>query len=51
LKSGDYATFVHAENGKWYRCINEVVKECNIEDWQGDERNGETVLAMCEQLE
>jgi hypothetical protein len=51
LKSGDYAAFVHAEDGKWYRCTNEVVKECKIEDWQGDERNGETVLAMYEQLE
>jgi hypothetical protein len=51
LKSGHYAAFAHAENGKWYRCINEVVKECKIEDWQGDERNGETVLAMYEQLE
>jgi hypothetical protein len=51
LKSGDYAALVHAEDGKWYRCINEVVKECKIEGWQGNERNGETVLAMYEQLE
>jgi hypothetical protein len=51
LKSGDYAALVHTEDGKWYRCINEVVKECKIEGWQGNERNGETVLAMYEQLE
>lgn len=50
-KTGMYAAFVHAEDGRWWRCINDEVKKCEIEDWQADGRNGETVLAMYEKLE
>ncbi|KAF2032281.1 hypothetical protein EK21DRAFT_110226 [Setomelanomma holmii] len=51
LRSGEYACFVHGEDGKWWKCIVEQVRECEIKDWQGDERNGETVLAMYEKGE
>jgi hypothetical protein len=51
LKSGIFAAFVHAEDGKWYRCINDSVRECAIEDWQGDEKNGVVLMAIYEKLE
>jgi hypothetical protein len=33
LRSGDYATFVRADDGKWWRCINEEVRGCRNEEW------------------
>lgn len=46
LRSGDYAAFVHAEDGKWWRCISEDVREVGIAEWQGDGGMGR-VLWLC----
>jgi hypothetical protein len=51
LKSGIHAAFIHAEDGKWCRYVNSMVRECKIEDGQGDERNGEAALGMYEKME
>jgi hypothetical protein len=48
--SGDYASFVHTEDGKWWRCMDNV-KEVPIGQWQGDVKHGETVMAMYERLD
>jgi hypothetical protein len=51
LKSSMHAAFIHAEDGKWYRCVNSMVRECKIQDGQGDERDGEAALGMYEKME
>jgi hypothetical protein len=48
---GSYISFVHTEDGKWWRCMEDTVKEVPIEYWQGDVKNGETVMALYERLD
>jgi hypothetical protein len=48
---GSYIRFVHTEDGKCWRCMEDTVKEVPIENWQGVGKNGETVLAMYERLD
>ena len=50
LKSGDCAAYVHAEDGRWWRCVDDEVKLVEIKEWQGDVA-GDAVLAMYEKLE
>ncbi|KAF2643255.1 hypothetical protein P280DRAFT_515680 [Massarina eburnea CBS 473.64] len=49
-KSGDYLAYVHAEDGKWWRCAGERVRLAGIDEWQVD-KGGDTVMAFYEQLE
>lgn len=50
MKSGDHAAYVHAEDGKWWRCISDEVRRAEIGDWQNDKFD-EAELAIYEKLE
>jgi hypothetical protein len=50
FRSGDYVAFVHTKDGQWWRCMEDV-KQVPVEDWQGDVKNGETVMGIHERLD
>jgi hypothetical protein len=51
MKGGEYAAFVHAEDGKWGRCVSGKVERCEVRHWQHDAEKEDVVLAVYEKLE
>jgi hypothetical protein len=49
MKSGMFAAYVHADDGKWFRAVDHGVKEVGVDDLQG-EKGGDPVMAFYEQL-
>jgi hypothetical protein len=48
---GDFMTFVHSEDGKWWACHDGKFRPVPIDNWQGDVKNGDAIMAMYERLD
>jgi hypothetical protein len=48
---GNFMTFVHSEDGKWWACHDGKVRPVLIDNWQGDVKNGDTIMAMYKRLD